>query len=127
MTPFLAWFSIVIGVGIAAVWTMDLLRGAVDLSAGVWRAREPGSGSLLWPHWLAEYGTAAALVTSGIGLLAHTGWSRLLALLGLGACAYTSINSLGWALARPDRRPYTIPMLAGSVGSLAGAILLLSQ
>lgn len=39
------------------------------------------------------------LVASGVGLRAHAGWARGLALLGFGACAYTSINSLG----RPGR------------------------
>ncbi|HEU4490887.1 MAG TPA: hypothetical protein VFR74_08450 [Jiangellales bacterium] len=70
--------------------TLDLVRGRVDLSAGAFRAREEGSGSLLWPHWLAEYGTAAALVVGGAGLLAHLGWGEPVVLLGLGACVYTS-------------------------------------
>jgi hypothetical protein len=46
-------------------------------------------------------------------------------LLGLGACVYTSVNSLGWALAGRSRRPYSIPMLVGAVGGLASAVVLL--
>ena len=119
-------FALVMGVAIAATWTLGLVRGRVDLSAGAFRAREEGSGSLLWPHWLAEYGTAAALVAGGVGLLAHLGWGEPVVLLGLGACVYTSVNSLGWALAEPARRPYAIPMLVGAVGGLASAAALLA-
>jgi hypothetical protein len=57
------------GVAIAATWTLDLVRGRADLSAGPFRAREEGGGSLLWPR-LAEYGTAVALAVGGAGLLA---------------------------------------------------------
>ncbi|MEX1288564.1 MAG: hypothetical protein AB1Z57_11550, partial [Acidimicrobiia bacterium] len=57
------------GVGIAAIWTRDIVAGEqVDLSNGVFAAREP-SGSLLWPHWLAEYATAATLVAGGVGVI----------------------------------------------------------
>jgi hypothetical protein len=121
-----ALFAIVMGVSIATIWTRDLVRGSVDLSHGPFRAREPGSNSLLWPHWLAEYGAAAALVVGGAGLLVDIGWGEPVSLLGLGACAYTSINSLGWALARADRRQYGIPMVIGAVGSVASAVALLA-
>jgi hypothetical protein len=50
------------------------------------------------------------------GLLADIGWGEPVSLLGLGACAYTSVNSLGWALARADRRRYSAPMFVGAVG-----------
>jgi hypothetical protein len=119
-------FALVMGVAIAATWTLDLVRGRVDLSAGAFRAREEGSGSLLWPHWLAEYGTATALVAGGAGLLADLGWGEPVALLGLGACVYTSVNSLGWAFAERARRPYMIPMLVGAAGGFASAAALLA-
>lgn len=119
-------FAIVMGVGIATIWTADLVRGSVDLSHGPFRAREPGNNSLLWPHWLAEYGTATALVIGGAGLLAGAGWGEPVSLFGLGACAYTSINSLGWALARADRRPYRVPMFIGATGAVASVMALLA-
>jgi hypothetical protein len=117
-------FALIMGAAIATTWTLDLVHGRVDLSAGPLRAREERSGSLLWPHWLAEYGTAAALVGGGVGLLAAVPWGEPVALLGLGACVYTSVNSLGWALAERARRPYAIPMLVGAVGGLASAVAL---
>jgi hypothetical protein len=46
-------------------------------------------------------------------------------LIGLGALAYTSANSLGWSLARPERRPYTVPMAIGLGGALISMGLLL--
>ncbi len=122
-----ALFAIVMGAGIATRWSADLITGRVDLSHGPFRAREAGSGELLWPHWLAEYGTAAALVAGGAGMLADTGWGEPVSLLGLGACAYTSINSLGWALARSDRRPYRVPMFIGAVGAVASGVALLAS
>jgi hypothetical protein len=121
-----ALFAIVMGAGIAVRWTADLIHGRVDLSHGPLRAREAGSGELLWPHWLAEYGTAAALVVGGAGLLAGTSRGEPVSLPGLGACAYTSMNSLGWALARADRRPYRAPMLIGAVGAVASGVALLA-
>jgi hypothetical protein len=123
---FVGVFALVMGVAIAATWTLDLVRGRVDLSAGAFRAREEGSRSLLWPHWLAEYGTAAALVAGGVGLLAGVPWGEPVALLGLGGCVYTSVNSLGWAFAERARRAYAIPMLIGAIGGLASAAALLA-
>ena len=37
-----------------------------------------------------------------------------------------SYGGLGWAPASRDRRPYTVPMLIGTSGSLASAVTLLS-
>ena len=96
----------------------------MDLSGGPFHAREAGSESLLWPHWLAEYGTAAVLLCGGLGLLMRASLGAPVSLVGLGACLYTSINSLGWALADRDRWPYVIPMLVGIVGVLAVTTLL---
>jgi hypothetical protein len=68
-----AMFAIIMGVGIATSCARDLVRGRVDLSLGPFRAGEAGNDSLLWPLWLAEYGTAAALVAGGSGLLIAQG------------------------------------------------------
>ncbi len=126
MKTTVAILMIIMGTGIGAVWTRDITTGEkVDLSNGFFRAREDGDGSLFWPHWIAEYGTAAALVAGALGLLAATKWGPPLAAIALGALFYTSVNSLGWAFARPDRSAYTIPMIAGIVVSLVGAGYLL--
>ena len=65
-------------------------------------------------------------LTAGAGLAVGAAWGRMLAAVALGALAYTSINSLGWALAEPDRRTYGIPMAVGAVGSLLAVIVLLT-
>ncbi len=115
-----AIFMILNGLGIAGIWTMDIVSGKkVDLSHGIFKAREEGSGSLFWPHWIAEYGTAAALIIAGAGILFDTAWAILLAPAALGALVYTSINSLGWAFAKKERYAYAVPMLVGAIGGLA--------
>lgn len=119
---------LVMGAGIAGTWTRDILAGErVDLSAGFFAARDPDSGTLLWPHWMAEYATAAGLVAGAAGLVADSGWGPPLAGAALGALFYTSTNALGWAFARADRRPYAAPMLGGVVVSVVGIMYLLTR
>ena len=38
-------------------------------------------------------------------------------MVSLGALAYTSLNSLNWALAERKRLPYAIPMYVGLTGA----------
>jgi len=118
---------IVMGIAIAVIWTRDIFLGEhVDLSAGPFGARNPDGGDLYWPHWLAEYGTAALLVAGGVGLLADAAWAPVVAAVGAGALLYTSLNSLAWALARDERRAYAAPMLVGlAIGVLVTVYLLL--
>ncbi|MGB9357164.1 MAG: hypothetical protein WCC01_01275 [Acidimicrobiia bacterium] len=117
---------IVMGMAMAAIWTRDILRGEqVDLSVGLFAARDPEAGTLFWPHWLAEYGTAVLLVVGGVGLLGDAGWAPMVAAIGTGALLYTSTNSLGWALARRERWSYAAPMLAGVVLGIASTVFLL--
>jgi hypothetical protein len=124
-----ALFMLVMGCGIAAIWTVDIARNPeVDRSQGFARARDLRSGSLLLPHWLAEYATAALLIAGGLRLLlgwSIGGWTWLVA-VGLGALAYTSLNSLGWALADRARSAYAIPMTIGLLGAVASIGLLVS-
>lgn len=49
-----------------------------------------------------------------------------LGLAALGALTYTGTNSLAWALARPERRAYAVPMRVGAVGGLAAAAALIA-
>ena len=118
---------IVMGLAMAATWTRDILAGEqVDLSAGVFRARDGEAGTLFWPHWLAEYGTAFALMVGGIGLFVDARWATAVAAVATGALLYTSVNSLGWALANRERFPYALPMFAGlTVGIMTTVFLLL--
>jgi len=128
MTAAVAVGMIIMGIGIAGIWTRDLLGGeAVELSAGVFAAREEGSGSLFWPHWIAEFTTAVFLIVGGVGLLADAGWAATISALALGALLYTSTNSLGWAFAQRDRFPYAVPMLLGDLVAIAGLVVLLTR
>lgn len=122
----IAVFMLVMGVSMAGIWTRDIIRAhQLDISSGRFRARDPRAGTLMLPHWIAEYGTAITLVVGGVGLLVEAGWGRLLSLVALGALVYTSTNSLGWALAERTRHPYAIPMAIGALGGLASIIGLL--
>lgn len=126
MDAVIAVLMIGMGLAIAGVWTRDILVGnQVDLSSGIWRARDQQGGTLLWPHWLAEYSTAVLLLVGGVALQMDTGRAAVLAALALGALFYTSINSLGWAFAARERLSYAPPMIAGVIVSLAGAVHLL--
>ncbi len=126
MRQFVAGFEIVMGLGIAGMWTADILRNPdIDTSNGLFRARDTDSGSIFWLHWLAEYGTAATLLAGGVGLLADAAWSLPVSLLGVGALIYTSLNSLGWAFAHRERYAYAAPMLVGLIGGLGAAAWLI--
>ena len=117
---------VAMGVAMAAIWAKDILRGdQVDASAGIFAARDPEAGTLFWPHWLAEFGTAILLVAGGLALIADARWAPVVAAAGTGALLYTSMNSLAWALARRERRTYAVPMLAGLVVGLVSITYLL--
>lgn len=122
-------FMLVMGCGVAAIWTVDIVRSAeVDRSRGLAAARDRSTGSFLLPHWLAEFATAAILIAGGLRLLlgwSVGGWTWLVA-VGLGALAYTSLNSLGWVVADRSRSAYAIPMVIGLVGSIASIGLLVA-
>ncbi|HEX5827547.1 MAG TPA: hypothetical protein VFY23_08510 [Candidatus Limnocylindrales bacterium] len=128
MTTALAVFMLVMAVGIAGMWTVDILRSPeIDRSRGLVRARDR-NGSVMLPHWVAEYGTAAMLLVGGLGLL--LGWPAgawgWLVPAGLGALAYTGLNSQAWVLADRSRAAYGIPIGVGFVGALAGLALILA-
>ncbi|HEY6056492.1 MAG TPA: hypothetical protein VIV06_00595 [Candidatus Limnocylindrales bacterium] len=127
MSSLVGVFMIVMGAGIAGIWTVDIVRSPeVDRTRGIVRARDRSNGSLLVPHWMAEYATALVLLDAGIGLVVATApgaWSWLVP-IGLGALAYTSLNSLGWVLADRSRAAYGIPMVAGLIGAIASVGML---
>ena len=128
-TALVALFMIVMGLGMAAIWTIDIVRSPeVDRSHGLLRARDRSTGSMLVPHWLAEYATAALLLAGGVWLLlgvAAGSWAWLVA-AGLGALAYSALNSLGWVLADRARSAYAVPMVIGFVGAIVSLGLLVA-
>ena len=121
-------FLIVMGIGIAGIWTVDIVRNSdIDRSRGLLRARD-GTGSVMVPHWIAEYATALLCLVGGLGLVlgwTSTEWSWVVP-LALGALSYTSLNSLGWVLADRTRASYGVPMAIGLAGALISILLLLS-
>ncbi len=129
MSWLVGWFMVVMGAGIAGIWTVDIVRSPeVDRTRGFLRARDRSNGSLLVPHWTAEYVTALLLAVGGFGLVLSTPpgvWSWAIP-IGLGALAYTSLNSLGWVLADRSRAIYAIPMTIGLIGAIASIGLLLA-
>ena len=127
MELLVAVFAGIMGAAMGGVWTRDILSGVgFDASGGLLHARERDTDDLMIWHWLAEYGTAVTLVAGAILLLAGAALAVPVTLLGLGALVYTSANSLGWALALPERRAYAIPMLVGLIGGLLSALVLLA-
>jgi hypothetical protein len=122
-------FMVVMGLGMAAIWTVDIVRSPeVDRDQGLLKARDRSTGSLLVPHWLAEYGTAALLLIGGSALLLGIdagAWTWAVG-AGLGALAYSALNSLGWALADRTRTGYAVPMLVGLAGAIVSLVLLIA-
>ena len=127
-TTLVAAFMLVIGVGIIGIWTVDMVRNPeIDRRRGMVRARDR-NGSVMLPHWLAEYATAVVLLLGAAGMLlgwAPGTWTWLVA-VGLGALAYTSLSSLSWVLADRARFGYGVPMAVGLVGSVLAIALLLT-
>ena len=123
-----AVFMLVMAVGIAGMWTIDILRSPeIDRSRGLVRARDR-SGSVMLPHWVAEYGTSVMLLVGGLGLL--LGWPAgpwaWLVPAALGALAYTGLNSQAWVLADRSRAAYGIPIAVGFVGAVVALALILA-
>ena len=111
---------------IASIWTKDIIRNDdIDLSVGFFKSRDKDDGGLYWPHWFAEYITAATLIAGGICLFFNSTWSLHLSFFALGALFYTSLNSQTWAWSQRERYVYAIPMVGGVCASIASVVLLL--
>jgi hypothetical protein len=125
MHALVALFMAGMGVAIAVIWSLDIVRGrGFDRSLGLSRARELGSGNLMLPHWVAESSTAVALLLGALAILLDWAVAVPVACVALGALVYTSLNSLGWALATPVRMPYAIPMAVGAIGGWLSIVFL---
>lgn len=121
-------FMVVMAIGMAAMWTVDILRSPeIDRTRGLMRARDR-NGSVMVAHWLAEYGTAATLLIGGLGLIlgwAPGAWAWLVP-ASLGALAYTGLNSQAWVLADRSRAAYGIPIGVGFIGAVVALVLILA-
>ena len=85
----LAWFQIVVGAAMAALWTVLVVAGEVP---------EIPAGQLdIYFHLAAELITAGLLVAAGTTLLRRgLARGRLLSAFALGALLYTTVNSPGY-------------------------------
>jgi hypothetical protein len=116
-------FMITIGLGMAGIWTADIASGKFSEQGNFFSWRE--GANMLWPHIMAEYLTAAGLITGGLGLYQGKGWAVGVSLFSLGAVTYSAINSSGWVLAEKDRIGYGIPMWVSLAGSAVSLVILL--
>jgi hypothetical protein len=114
------------GLGIAIIWTKDILwNHEIDLSKGFFRARDANGNTLFWPHWFAEYITAALLIVSPVLVFTGIGLGEKIMPFAAGALFYTALNSLGWAFAEKSRYSYAVPMIFALVVSIIYFVLLL--
>ena len=126
MDILVAVFAGVIGAAMAGIWARDIISGqGFDAPHGLLRAREADSDDLMIWHWAAEFGTAIVLMVGAFLVLINAALAEPILLIGLGGLLYTSTNSLGWALAAPERGPYVVPMAAGLIGGIISATVLI--
>ena len=82
------WCLLIVGCGIAGLWSLLLLTGQVpEVEAG---QRD------IWFHITAETGAAVLLIVAGRSVLRGSPRSGLLAAAALGALSYTAVNSAGY-------------------------------
>jgi hypothetical protein len=89
----LSVFLVADGLMILVIWATSLAHGAFPVGVMVY---QEGNYPIL--DLIAELLMAALALTAGVSLWLRTPWSRGMALFVLGALAYASINSSGWAL-----------------------------
>ena len=80
-------FSLVVGVFMFAFWVM------LVASNQILPEQIPYAISF---HLAGEFGTAAMLIISGVGLLKGKGWAKILSPLALGMLLYTVVVSPGY-------------------------------
>lgn len=104
-----------------ALWIPRFREGTFQ--AGFFHTRE--NGVLFWPHIFAEFLTAIGLIVAGFLLGLNYSPGKSIGLIALGALAYTSLNSLNWALADRRQYPLAFPMIFGLVGSIISILVLI--
>ncbi len=105
---------LITGIGIGTVWTLDLIsQKNINMNGNIFRARDKGTNQVMWPHLLAEYGTAACAIVSAVGLYRNDPWAESMTLVTSGLMAYTSVNSMAWVVSEKGRFAYAVPMMVG--------------
>ena len=86
----IAWFLLVVGVGVLGLWAMLVTRHEVpEIEAG---------DRAIWFHIAAEVLMGVFLIAGGIALLSKPAHpvTPLIASVGLGALVYSAVNSAGY-------------------------------
>lgn len=117
-------FMVVAGIGIAGIWSADIISGRFSDQGNFFKWKE--GESMLWPHIFAEYLTSAALISGGIGLYNSKDWALNVSFAALGALTYTAINSSGWVLAEKERIGYGVPMWISLTGAVISFTILIN-
>jgi hypothetical protein len=113
---------IIIGLGMAGIWAVDIASGKFSGQGHFFRWRE--GENLLWPHILAEYLVAVGLISGGFGLILLKQWALPLSFISLGGLIYSAINSSGWVLAKKERLLYGIPIWISLAFGIIAMLLL---
>lgn len=124
-SKFIPLFMLVMGIGIAGIWAIDLAAGKFSNQGNFFKWRNEG-GDFLWTHITAEIATAVFLIIGAMGIYTNKSWAESISLVSLGALTYTSLNSLGWTFAEKSRYAYGVPMAVGLIGSMYSIFLLIS-
>ncbi len=113
---FVGWFEIVIGISVASLWITLLATHRVP---------EVAAGRLdIWFHIGAEILTSALLIAAGVTVLTVPGHAAaVVAAIGLGALAYTTINSPGY-YADLGQWPMVVMFGLLAAATLATAVML---
>jgi hypothetical protein len=91
---FAAIFAIFVGIAMVGQWMITMLKKEIPgKEAGTIVGRGPIEMRF---HWVAEFLTATALITSGVGLILDWSFAHKLYLLSTGMLIYTVINSSGY-------------------------------
>ncbi|MBW1614084.1 MAG: hypothetical protein JRJ57_08950 [Deltaproteobacteria bacterium] len=126
MYMLVSFLLLIIGIAMLVIWIADINNNPeIDFSKGFFKARGKASGELFCFHIIGEVLTGIMLILSGIIILYRTPEWMPCAYFSLGALFYTSLNSLGWAFARKERKRYGIPITAGLIISIFSFIILL--
>lgn len=91
MNGLVGGFAIIVGLLMGGFWASLLLRGKAELRERPWD---------MGFHLVAEFATAALLVTAGVGTLAGSTWSGAVMPATLGMLLYSVLNSPGFYAGR---------------------------
>lgn len=125
MTYLISLLLLITGAGVGIIWFVDLKsNSATDPRPPLFKTRTEPESTILGIHVLAEMIMGGLLIISGIITILQMYSLYWLVNFSCGLLFYSSLNSLSWSLATPDRIRYVPPMLVGLLLSLLTIYLL---